>query len=67
MTYHPRSETRERLEKRDAQIREWWAMGLSRQEIAERVDLTPQRVWQIATGYVKGGAVTDLNRQRPTS
>ena len=34
-------------QKRDGHIRELWAMGVSRQEIAERYDITPARVSQI--------------------
>ena len=34
-------------EKRDGHIRELWAMGWTRQELADEFDLTPQRVDQI--------------------
>jgi Mor family transcriptional regulator len=33
--------------KRDGHIRELYAMGWTKQEIAERYDITPQRVYQI--------------------
>jgi hypothetical protein len=33
--------------KRDGRIRELWAMGWTRQELADEFDLTPQRVDQI--------------------
>jgi hypothetical protein len=33
--------------KRDGRLRELWAMGWTRQELADEFDLTPQRVDQI--------------------
>jgi hypothetical protein len=40
--------------KRDAHIMELWALGLTREEIGERVDLTPQRVSQIVHSFGVG-------------
>jgi len=40
--------------KRDEHIMELWAMGESREEIAEQVDLSPQRVSQIVNGFGAG-------------
>jgi DNA-binding NarL/FixJ family response regulator len=39
---------------RDEHIMELWAMGESREEIAEQVDLSPQRVSQIVNGFGAG-------------
>lgn len=41
-------------EERNAWIMELWAMGLSREDIAERVDLTVQRVSQIVNSFGAG-------------
>lgn len=40
---------REERDRRDAHIRELYAMGYTRHELAERFDLTPQRISQIIT------------------
>jgi hypothetical protein len=47
------SRVRDRIA-RDELIMELWEMGVSREEIAERVDLTPQRVSQIVNGFGAG-------------
>jgi hypothetical protein len=44
--WHPGMTPTER-EKRDGHIRELYAMGWTKQELAERYDITPQRVHQI--------------------
>ena len=39
---------------RDQQIMEWWAMGKSREWIAEQVDLSPMRISQIVNNFGAG-------------
>ena len=36
---------------RNVQIMEWWELGVPRDEIARRVDVTPQRISQIVTSF----------------
>jgi hypothetical protein len=38
-------------EARNVQIMEWWELGVSREEIARRVDLTPARISQIVHSF----------------
>lgn len=60
--------SREEQESRNVRIMELWALGYSRQAIAERVDLTPQRISQIVNnfgyGWRKEVSRTDRNRPR---
>ena len=39
---------------RNEWIMELWAMGETREQIAEKVDLTPQRVSQVVNGFGAG-------------
>jgi hypothetical protein len=59
--------SREEQESRNVRIMELWALGYSRQAIAERVDLTPQRISQIVNSFGEGWreGVTRTNRNRP--
>ena len=63
-TYMTRKkESRRRRDARVAQVMEWWAMGVSREAIAERLGVTPERVRQIVEQFgeeVMGP--TDRNR-----
>jgi DNA-binding CsgD family transcriptional regulator len=43
--------TREDLERRNGRIHELWAMGYSRREIAQVVDLSPARISQIIADF----------------
>jgi hypothetical protein len=56
---------------RNVAILELWAMGFSRQEIAEQYDLTPVRIGQIINDFGQHEKEvvlkTHRNRQRPTS
>ena len=36
---------------RNVQIMEWWELGVPRDEIARRVDVTPSRVSQIVSDF----------------
>ena len=47
------SDARKRAE-RDGHIMELWEMGYSREDIAEKVDLTVQRVSQIVNSFGAG-------------
>jgi hypothetical protein len=49
----------EEREKRNQHVLELWQMGYSRQEIAGRVDVTPQRVSQIVLSF----GVEDRNKE----
>jgi DNA-binding CsgD family transcriptional regulator len=46
--------TPEEREKRNEHILELWAMGYSRIEIAEKMDITAQRVSQIVNSFGAG-------------
>lgn len=46
--------TAEQRAERDERILELWALGETRQEIARRFDLTPERISQIVNGHGKG-------------
>ena len=47
--WHPTPETRDRLDRRDTRIRELYALGHTRQELAERFDLSIPRIMQIVS------------------
>jgi hypothetical protein len=55
--------TRAEQEKRNAHIMELYAMGHDRRYIAEKVDLTPQRVSQIINDFGYGYR-TEIRRDR---
>jgi Mor family transcriptional regulator len=46
--------SKEARDRRDARIRELWAMGWRAAELAERFDLTRQRIYQIVYRYEEG-------------